>query len=101
MSFTNFYASNTYQHFFDDRHWVETLCEGTSFRETGLMAVEELILVFFPKWLLIADRECFVESELEGVIHKVRYETWQVVVNHTKVRVGVDLNQPDPEILID
>ena len=65
------------------------------------MAIEELVLGFFPKWLLIADREGFVKSELEGVIHKIRNEAWQVVVNHTKIRVGVDLNQPDPKILID
>lgn len=65
------------------------------------MAVEKLVLGFFPEWFLIPDREGFVKSELEGVIHKIRYEPWKVVVNHTKIRVGVDLNQPDPEILID
>lgn len=65
------------------------------------MAVEELILGFFPKWFLIADGEGFVKSEFECVIYKIRYEAWQVVVNHTKIGVGVDLNKPDSEVLID
>lgn len=64
------------------------------------MAVEKLVLGFFPEWLLIPYREGFVKSEFKGVIHKIRNEAWQVIVNHTKIRVGVDLNQPDPKILI-
>ena len=93
--------SNTYQHFFDDRHGVETLGEGTSFCETGLMAIEELVLGFFSERLLITDWESFVKSKLECVIHKIRDESWEVIVNHTKIRVRVDLNEPDPKILID
>ena len=78
---------------------AEVLGRAVGGEERGDLAVEQLEVVFPPRPCNLR-RDVRVQDDCQHVVEHVRQQALHVLVRDAEVWVGVDFDQPDPEVLI-